>query len=88
MFHYKECQYSVPPEYVGKIVALQIYDGYIHVYYNTNLITIHQLSNRKLNDISEHYVAIAREMHIFKDENIMDRAKENLDTMGKVYDYE
>lgn len=29
MFYYKGCQYSVPPEYVGKIVSLQVYDGYI-----------------------------------------------------------
>ena len=37
MFHYKGCQYSVPPEYVGKIVSLQVYDGYIHVYVTQNL---------------------------------------------------
>ena len=88
MFHYKGCQYSVPPEYVGKVVSLQIYDGYIHVYCNTKLITIHQLSSKKLNYISEHYAAIARKSHIFRDEHIMDRAKENLEIIGKVYDYE
>lgn len=88
MFYYKGCQYSVPPEYIGKIVSLQIYDGYIHVYCNTEFITIHHLSLKKLNYISEHYAAIARESHIFRDENIMDRAKENLEIIGKVYDYE
>ena len=40
MFNYKSCQYSVQPEYVGKIVSLQIYDGYIHVYYNMKLIIL------------------------------------------------
>lgn len=88
MFNYKGCQYSVQPEYVGKIVSLQVYDGYIHVYFNTKLITIHQLSTKKLNYISEHYSAIARETHVFKEEHILDRAKENLDIIGKVYDYE
>ena len=88
MFNYKNCQYSVPQEYVGKIVSLQVYDGYIHVYCNTNFITIHQISSKKLNYISEHYVAIARKSHIFKDEHISDRAKENLEIIGKVYDYE
>ena len=88
MFNYKRCQYSVSPEYIGKIVSLQVYDGYIHVYYNTEIITIHQLSTKKLNYISEHYAAIARNSHIFKDEHIMDRAKENLEIIGKVYDYE
>ena len=88
MFNYKCCQYSVPPEYIDKIVSLQVYDGYIHVYCNTEFITIHQLSSKKLNYISEHYAAIARKSHIFRDEHIMDRAKENLEIIGKVYDYE
>ena len=88
MFNYKGCQYSVQPEYVGKIVSLQIYDGYIHVYYNMKLITIHQISIKKLNYISEHYSEIARQTHIFKDEHITNRAKENLDIIGRVYDYE
>ncbi len=88
MFHYKGCQYSVPPEYVGKIVSLQVYDGYIHVYCNTELITIHQISSKKLNYISDHYAAIARKSHVFRDECIMDRAKENLEIIGRVYDYE
>ena len=88
MFNYKGCQYSVPPEYIDKIVSLQVYDGYIHVYCNTEFITIHQLSSKKLNYISEHYAAIARKSHILRDEHIMDRAKENLEIIGKVYDYE
>ena len=88
MFNYKGCQYSVPPEYIDKIVSLQVYDGYIHVYCNTEFITIHQLSSKKLNYISGHYAAIARKSHIFRDEHIMDRAKENLEIIGKVYDYE
>ena len=88
MFNYKGCQYSVQPEYVGRIVSLQIYDGYIHVYYNMKLITIHQISMKKLNYISEHYSEIARQTHIFKDEHITNRAKENLDIIGRVYDYE
>ena len=64
MFNYKGCQYSVPPEYIDKIVSLQVYDGYILVYCNTEFITIHQLSSKKLNYISEHYAAIARKAHI------------------------
>ena len=88
MFYHKGCQYSVPPEYVGKMVSLQVYDGYIHVYCNTKFITIHQLSSKKLNYISDHYAAIARKSNVFKDEHILDRAKENLEIIGKVYDYE
>ena len=53
MFNYRECQYSVPPEYVGKTVALQLYDDYIHIYYSTKLVTIHHVSSRKLNYIED-----------------------------------
>ena len=88
MFQYKQCQYSVPPEYVGRLVSLQIYDGYIHVYYNTDLVTIHQISTKKLNYICDHYAAIARKTHVFKEKHISDRAKENLEIIGKVYGYE
>ena len=45
-------------------------------------------SQQKLNYISEHYSEIARQTHIFKDEHITNRAKENLDIIGRVYDYE
>lgn len=39
MIHYKSNQYSVPLEYIGKKLKLQIYDDQMHVYYNTNLVT-------------------------------------------------
>lgn len=87
MFYYKNCQYSVPPEYVGKVVSLQIYDGCIHVYYSTKLVAIHQLSTKKLNYIPGHYEAIARKSHAFREEHIADKAKENLEMIGKVYNY-
>ncbi len=88
MFQYNGCQYSVPPEYIAKNVSLQIYDGYIHVYNNTNLITIHEISKKRLNYLEEHYIEIARKSHVFKEENIIDRAKENLETIGRIYGYE
>ena len=88
MFNYKSCQYSVQPEYIGKQVTLQIYDGYIHVYYNTKLITIHSLSGRKLNYHNEHYEMIARKSHVFKEENIKEIATNNLALIGERYHYE
>lgn len=88
MFQYRGCQYSVPPEYVDRYVSLQVYDGYIHVYYNTKLITIHTISKNKLNYHSEHYAAIARISHVFREEKIADRAKENLEMIGRIYGYE
>lgn len=88
MFQYNGCQYSVPPEYIGKQVTLQVYDGYIHVYYSTVFITIHTLSKNKLNYHSDHYVQIARQSHAFCDEKIAQRAKENLEIIGRMYAYD
>ena len=58
------------------------------MYCNTKLITMHPLSAKKINYISEHYAAIARQSHVFREEDIMERAKENLEIIGKVYEYE
>ena len=88
MINYQGCQYSVPPEYLGKSVTLQVFDGYIHVYYNTELVTVHEISKNKLNYHEEHYVAIAQKSHSFKEENIAQRAKENLKLIGGLYSHE
>ena len=88
MFHYQGNQYSVPPKYVGKQVTLQVYDGYIHVYYSTELITIHTINKKKLNYKTEHYTVITRISHAFEDKKIMDRAKENLEIIGRIYGHE
>lgn len=88
MFHYKNSQYSVPPEYVGKHVKLQVHDDYIHVYYNTDLITIHSQSKNKFNYHRVHYEAIARNTQVFLEEKIRDIAVKNLKTIGEMYHYE
>lgn len=88
MFNYKNCQYSVPPEYIGKQVTLQVYDNYIHVYYSTNLIALHTVSKKKLNYHNEHYQAIAKTSHVFKEQKIAHIAKENLEIIGEMYHYE
>lgn len=88
MVTYKNAQYSVPPEYIGKEMKLQVYDNYIHIYYNTTLVTLHSLSQKKLNYHEKHYIAIAQQSHSFKKEDIESRAKENLSIIGDVYHYE
>lgn len=88
MFSYKSCQYSVPPEYVGKHVSLQVYDGYIHVYNNTEIITIHSISRSKINYHHNHYESIAKKSNVFKEEKIKEIAMDNLKNIGAVYYYE
>lgn len=51
MISYKTNLYSVPSEYIDKILTIQVYDSQIHLYYNKNLVAIHDISKRKINTI-------------------------------------
>lgn len=86
LFRYRGKQYSVPPEYIGKSVTLQVYDDYIHVYCNMKLIALHPLSEKKINYQEDHYRDLICRTHSFSEENIAARAKENLRALGAVYE--
>jgi len=86
MISYKSNQYSVPPEYIDKILQLQVYDNQLHLYYNTNLVAVHNISSRKLNYIETHYIEILSRTLPFEDEKISEMAKENLRKIGERYD--
>ncbi|MPW27372.1 IS21 family transposase [Alkalibaculum sp. M08DMB] len=85
MIHYKSNQYSVPPEYIGKRLKLQMHDDQLHIYYNTNLVTIHPVKNQKLNYHQEHYVAISSLTLKNPIEEIEMIAKNNLEIIGEIY---
>lgn len=88
MINYGGNQYSVPTEYLEKLLTAQVYDGYIHLYYNTELVSVHKVSNQKFNYNKKDYVEIARKTHCFKEENIEMRAKENLALLGGLTSHE
>lgn len=52
---YNNSKYSVPPEYIGKPVRLVESDGTLRIYYSTDLIAVHTLSQKKWNYQKEHY---------------------------------
>lgn len=85
MINYKSKQYSVPPEYINKRLKLQIYDDQIHIYYNTNLITIHKVKNQILNYHPDHYVEISSLTLKKSIGEIREIAKNNLHMIGEVY---
>jgi len=87
MITYKSNQYSVPAEYKGKTVGLQVYDDHIHVYYNTDLVAQHRVSSKVLNYKEEHYAEVlSRGMPDYPDIN--DLAKKNLQAMDEVFKIE
>src|SRR5699024_948689 len=84
MFSFKSKMYSVPLGYIGKTLGLQVYDNQIHVYYNTDLIVVHPVSNHKINFKHEHYVETLSNHLPYKDD-IDELALKNLAAMNEVY---
>ncbi|ONK24707.1 IS21 family transposase [Siminovitchia sp. FSL H7-0308] len=86
MITYKSNQYSVPAGYIGRTVGLQIYDNYIYVYYNTELIVQHHISQHRMNYKPEHYTEIlARGLSSTDDLDIEELARKNLEAINEVY---
>ena len=86
MINVKTNQYSVPSKYIGKSVKYQIHDSNVHIYFNTKLIAVHSLSNRKLNYSVDHYVDALSCKYIGKDtDEVKELAKHNLELIGGTF---
>ena len=88
MISYKSNQYSVPPEYIGKKLKLQVYDNQLHLYYNTNLVTIHEVKNQKLNYHEDHYLKISSLTFKNSKYEMTEIAKNNLRMIREIYSNE
>ena len=86
MINVKTNQYSVPSKYIGKSVKYQIHDSNVHIYFNTKLIAVHALSNRKLNYSVDHYVDALSCKYIGKNtDEVKELAKHNLELIGGTF---
>lgn len=56
LFKYKQNMYSVPAELIGKNIIVQVVENNLYVYYNKRLITMHSISNKKLNYHRDHHM--------------------------------
>lgn len=84
MISFNSNLYSVPPGYIGKTLSLQVYDDHIFVYYNTDLIVQHTISQSKINYKPEHYIdTLARGLPTST--NIEELARKNLEAINEVY---
>lgn len=83
MISYKSNQYSVPPEYINKQLQLQVFNQQLHLYYNKKLVAVHNISEKKLNYLEEHYINIAKlTFPAMDDDEIKKRAQENMKIVG------
>ena len=55
LINYCGNKYSVPPKYIGKTVTVKCPNQKLHIYFNTELVTIHQLSDKNTNYKLEDY---------------------------------
>ena len=82
-------QYSVPSKYIGRSVEYQTLDTNVYVYFNTELIAVHELSEKKLNYDPAHYEAIlAERFPAMAMDDISRFAADNLKILGGIYSNE
>ena len=82
MITYKNNKYSVPFEYIGKPVNLRVKSNTLEIYFHTDLIAKHELSNKKLNYEETHYIQLLS--HCMRDsESVAEMAKANLQCMDE-----
>lgn len=87
MISYKSNLYSLPLEYVGKTVSLEVEDNYLYLYDTTKLIVKHKISDKKLNYKPNHYLKTLEATMPYKNElDIREYSKENLKKIGAAYD--
>ncbi|MCX7903008.1 MAG: IS21 family transposase [Caloramator sp.] len=77
MIYYKGNKYSVPAKYINKTVTLKVIENELHIYFNTELICVHSLSNKKLNYLDSHYRELMKNA-IKNKEDIEDICSNNL----------
>lgn len=77
MVTFMKSKYSVPAEYIEKPVRLRVSNDNLEIYYSTDLIAKHKISNKRLNYITSHYKQLLS--GYIKDEATIDElANENL----------
>ena len=82
-------QYSVPKEYIGKVVSYWIIEEKIYICSEHKLIAVHIQSDRKLNYHPEHYVDVLNSHFVGMDKDeILNIAKENLKVIGGMFNCE
>lgn len=86
MVSYQSNLYSVPLEYVGKQVGIEIEDNHIYIYDNTKEIANHPIKDHKLNYTAEHYQEMVKKTMPYKSkEEVEDYSKKNLERISAAY---
>lgn len=81
---YKGSGYSVPTKFINKRIRMIPIENKLYLYFNTELITVHQINQNKFNYHHDHYrEALYKSIHN-KEVDIDEVAKENLKLMERI----
>ena len=85
LIDYKGCQYSVPKKYINKNLKIKEIDNKLYIYDNTELVVVHDISDKKINYKEEHYKeGLKGSMSYKTDAEIEELAKRNLDLFDQL----
>ena len=77
-------QYSVPSDYIGKVVDIYAVGSEIYIYHNSILITVHSLSKDNINYKNEHYVDALNRRLKTETDTIEELASKNLERLKRL----
>lgn len=81
---YKGSGYSVPAQFIHKRVRLVPVDDKLYIYFNTELITVHEISNHKFSYKKDHYLEALGWLDTNKEKSIEKMAEENLRMLERI----
>lgn len=80
LINYRNCKYFVPSKYINKTVTLKIIDNKLHIYFSTDLIAVHEITNKKMNYNEDHYKELLSQS-MKKADDIDNIARDNLNQL-------
>lgn len=85
LIRYEGSQYSVPKNYIGKFVNIHVIGNELYIYYNKELITVHQITSHKINYQEAHYQEGLKSVLNYKaDDEVENMAKDNLKQLERI----
>ncbi len=85
LINYKGNQYSVPKKYINKTLKVKEIDNKLYIYNNTELVVIHEISDKKINYKKEHYIeGLKASLSSKTDEDIDNLVKKNLELFDQL----
>ena len=85
LFYYKGKRYSVPIKFINQTLDLQEIDNKLYIYYNKELVRIHEISEKNINYKKEDYIEGLTATLKNKEQNeIEELAKNNLKLLNEL----